>query len=62
MDRRELRPFNLRYTQSVVDGFNAVFRWVVGHPVDTATLYNVLFYLFALLIIIIINATRRLMT
>ena len=47
--------------QSVVDGFNAIFSGVVGHPVDTATLYNVLFYLFALLIIIvIINVTRRL--
>jgi branched-chain amino acid transport system permease protein len=46
---------------SVVDGFNAIFSGVVGHPVDTATLYNVLFYLFALLIIIvIINVTRRL--
>jgi branched-chain amino acid transport system permease protein len=47
--------------QSVVDGFNAIFGGVVGHPVDKATLYNVLFYLFALLIIIvIINVTRRL--
>jgi len=47
--------------QSVVDGFNAIFSGMVGHPVDTATLYNVLFYLFALLIIIIIiNVTRRL--
>jgi branched-chain amino acid transport system permease protein len=47
--------------QSVVDGFNAIFSGVVGHPVDKATLYNVLFYLFALLIIIvIINVTRRL--
>lgn len=47
--------------QPVVDGFNAIFSGVVGHPVDTATLYNVLFYLFALLIIIvIINVTRRL--
>ena len=47
--------------QSVVDGFNAIFSGLVGHPVDTATLYNVLFYLFALLIIIvIINVTRRL--
>ena len=46
---------------SVVDGFNAIFGGVVGHPVDTATLYNVLFYLFALVIIIvIINVTRRL--
>jgi branched-chain amino acid transport system permease protein len=47
--------------QSIVDGFNAIFSGVVGRPVDTATLYNVLFYLFALLIIIvIINVTRRL--
>jgi branched-chain amino acid transport system permease protein len=47
--------------QSFVDGFNSIFGGVVGHPVDTATLYNVLFYLFALLVIIvIINVTRRL--
>jgi branched-chain amino acid transport system permease protein len=46
---------------SFVDGFNSIFGGVVGHPVDTATLYNVLFYLFALLVIIvIINVTRRL--
>ncbi len=45
----------------IVNGFNSIFGGVVGHPVDTATLYNVLFYLFALLvIIIIINVTRRL--
>src|SRR5512143_3163700 len=47
--------------QPVVDVFNSIFGGVVGHPVDTATLYNVLFYLFALLVIIvIINVTRRL--
>jgi branched-chain amino acid transport system permease protein len=47
--------------QSFVDGFNSIFGGVVGHPADKATLYNVLFYLFALLvIIIIINVTRRL--
>ena len=47
--------------QPIVDGFNAIFQGVVGHPVDVATLYNVLFYLFALLVIIvIINVTRRL--
>lgn len=47
--------------QSFVDGFNSIFGGVVGHPVDTATLYNVLFYLFALVVIIvIINVTRRL--
>src|SRR5512146_47819 len=46
---------------SFVDGFNSIFGGVVGHPVDTATLYNVLFYVFALLVIIvIINVTRRL--
>jgi branched-chain amino acid transport system permease protein len=46
---------------SLVDSFNSLFGGVVGHPVDTATLYNVLFYLFALLVIIvIINVTRRL--
>jgi branched-chain amino acid transport system permease protein len=47
--------------QSLVDGFNAIFQGLVGHPIDTATLYNVLFYLLALLVIIvIINVTRRL--
>jgi branched-chain amino acid transport system permease protein len=47
--------------QSIVDGFNSIFSGVVGHPVDKATLYNVLFYLLALLVIIvIINVTRRL--
>ncbi|HLO16302.1 MAG TPA: hypothetical protein VK206_15825 [Anaerolineales bacterium] len=47
--------------QPIVDGFNSIFGGVVGHPVDTATLYNVVFYLFALLVIIvIINVTRRL--
>lgn len=47
--------------QPFVDVFNSIFGGVVGHPVDTATLYNVLFYLFALLVIIvIINVTRRL--
>jgi branched-chain amino acid transport system permease protein len=47
--------------QSLVDGFNAIFKGLVGHSVDTATLYNVLFYLLALLVIIvIINVTRRL--
>ena len=47
--------------QFIVDGFNTVLSPVVGHSVDAATLYNVMFYLFALLIIIvIINVTRRL--
>lgn len=47
--------------QFLVDGFNAIFEGVVGRPVDTATLYNVFFYIMALLVIIvIINVTRRL--
>lgn len=47
--------------QGLVDGFNALFQGVVGHQIDAATLYNVLFYLLALLVIIvIINVTRRL--
>ncbi len=47
--------------QFIVDGFNSIFGGVVGHSVDVATLYNVMFYLFALLVIIvIINVTRRL--
>lgn len=47
--------------QFFVDGFNSVFGGIVGRQVDTATLYNVLFYLLALMVIIvIINVTRRL--
>jgi branched-chain amino acid transport system permease protein len=47
--------------QVFVDGFNAVFGKVIGHPVSTADMYNVMFYLFALLVIIVvINVTQRL--
>ena len=47
--------------QSVVDGFNALFGGVVGHEVSPADMYNVMFYLLALaVIIIIIFVTRRL--
>lgn len=47
--------------EPIVNGFNSIFGGMVGHAVDAATLYNVLFYLFALLVIIvIINVTRRL--
>jgi branched-chain amino acid transport system permease protein len=54
IQRPSLPPF-------IVDGFNAVFGRLVGHPADAATLYNVMFYLLALLIIIVIvNVARRL--
>ena len=47
--------------QFVLDGFNAIFGRLVGHPADMASLYNVLFYLLALVVIlIIIVVTRRL--
>ncbi len=47
--------------QVAVDGFNALFGRVVGHTVSPADMYNVMFYLFALaVIIIIIFVTRRL--
>ncbi len=47
--------------QFAVDGFNAVFSRVVGHPADIASLYNVMFYLLALVVItVIIIGTRRL--
>ncbi len=47
--------------QFVLDGFNAVFGRLVGHPTDMASLYNVLFYLLALVVIlIIVIVTRRL--
>jgi len=38
----------------VLNGFNNVFDGIVGHPVDQASLYNVMFYIMALVIIIII--------
>ncbi len=47
--------------QAVVDGFNAVFGRLVGHPADIASVYNVMFYLLALVVIlIIVVVTRRL--
>jgi branched-chain amino acid transport system permease protein len=47
--------------QVAVDGFNALFSRIVGHTVSPADMYNVMFYLFALaIIIIIVFVTRRL--
>jgi branched-chain amino acid transport system permease protein len=44
-----------------VEWFNTVFRGVVGHDVSPANLYNLMFYVYALIvIIIIIFVTRRL--
>lgn len=45
----------------VLDGFNKLFGGIVGHPVDQASLYNVMFYILALVIIItIVFVTRNL--
>src|SRR5512146_90836 len=45
----------------VVDGFNSIFGRLVGHPADVASVYNVMFYLMALIVIlIIVVVTRRL--
>lgn len=45
----------------VVDGFNTVFRPIVGHDVSQADMYNLMFYVFALMVIlVIIFVTRRL--
>jgi branched-chain amino acid transport system permease protein len=38
----------------VLDGFNGLFGGIVGHPADHATLYNVMFYMLALVVIIVI--------
>ena len=47
--------------QFAVDAFNGLFSKVVGHTVSPADMYNVMFYLFALaIIIIIVFVTRRL--
>lgn len=47
--------------EGVVDGFNQLFGPLIGHTVSKADMYNLMFYLLALLvIIIIIFATRRL--
>jgi len=45
----------------VLNGFNNVFGGIVGHPVDQASLYNVMFYILALVVIItIIFVTKNL--
>ncbi len=45
----------------VVDWFNTVFGPIVGHEVSAAHMYNLMFYVFALIVIIvIIFVTRRL--
>lgn len=45
----------------VVDGFNALFSPVVGHKIGASDMYNVQFYLMALMIVlVIILVTRRL--
>jgi branched-chain amino acid transport system permease protein len=47
--------------ETVVEWFNSVFRGVVGHDVSPADMYNLMFYVFALIVIIvIIFVTRRL--
>ena len=47
--------------QFAVDSFNTLFSKAVGHTVSPADMYNVMFYLFALaIIIIIVFVTRRL--
>lgn len=47
--------------EPVVEWFNSVFRGVVGHDVTPADMYNLMFYIFALIVIIvIIFVTRRL--
>jgi branched-chain amino acid transport system permease protein len=45
----------------VVTGFNVIFARFIGHAADVAALYNVMFYLMALVVIlIIVVVTRRL--
>ena len=47
--------------EAVVDGFNTLFGPLIGHRVNAADMYNLLFYLLALLVIlVIILVTRRL--
>lgn len=47
--------------QAAVHGFNTLFGRIVGHTVSAADMYNVMFYLLALVVIIvIIFVTRRL--
>ncbi len=44
-----------------VDWFNTIFSPMVGHPISRADMYNLMFYLFALIVIIVIVfVTRRL--
>lgn len=44
-----------------VDWFNTLFGPMVGHPVTPANLYNLMFYIFALMVIlVIVVVTRRL--
>ena len=45
--------------QFIVDSFNGLFSGIVGKQVDEATLYNVMFYLIALVIIVIIVIVTR---
>lgn len=45
--------------QFALDGFNGLFSGVVGHPVDQASLYNVMFYILALLVIVTIVVVTR---
>ncbi len=52
IQRPSLPPF-------VVDGFNGIFGGIVGHPVDQASLYNVMFYILALAVIITIVVVTR---
>lgn len=45
----------------VLNGFNSLFGAIVGHPVDQASLYNVMFYILALIVIItIVFVTKNL--
>ncbi len=47
--------------QGIIDGFNSIFGGLIGHPADIASVYNVLFYLLALMVIlVIVVVTRRL--
>jgi branched-chain amino acid transport system permease protein len=43
----------------LLNGFNSVFGGIVGRPVDQASLYNVMFYIMALAVIIIIVMVTR---
>lgn len=45
--------------EPVLNGFNSMFSGIVGHPVDQASLYNVMFYVMALAVIIIIVVVTR---